>query len=79
MKIKTSPTEATAIVAYCRVSTEEQKLNGLGLEAQFAAIEDFAARTGASVVAHYHEAATGRKDNLKNRSELTRALVSAPG
>jgi DNA invertase Pin-like site-specific DNA recombinase len=77
MKSITTPTEATAIVAYCRVYTEEQKLHGLGLEAQFAAIEEYAARAGVPVVAHSHEAATRRKDALKNRPELTNALAHA--
>jgi DNA invertase Pin-like site-specific DNA recombinase len=57
------------------VSTDEQRLHGLGLEAQFAAIQEYAIRTGGCVVAHYHEAATGRRDTLKNRPELTKALA----
>jgi DNA invertase Pin-like site-specific DNA recombinase len=65
------------IVAYCRVSTDEQRLHGLGLEAQFAAIQEYATRAGSCVVAHYHEAATGRRDTLKNRPELTKALAHA--
>jgi DNA invertase Pin-like site-specific DNA recombinase len=72
-EIKAKP----SIVAYCRVSTEEQQLHGLGLEAQFAAIQEYAARHGGCVVAHYQEAATGRRDTLKNRPELVKALAHA--
>jgi hypothetical protein len=60
-----------------RVSTDEQQLHGLGLEAQFAAIQEYAARHGGCVVAHYQEAATGRRDTLKNRPELVKALAHA--
>jgi DNA invertase Pin-like site-specific DNA recombinase len=65
------------IVAYTRVSREEQRISGLGLEAQYAAIEEYARRSGARIVAAYREAATGRRDTLRNRPELVRALGHA--
>jgi DNA invertase Pin-like site-specific DNA recombinase len=42
---------AREIVAYCRVSSHEQGLLGLGMEAQLAAIREYADRSNARIVA----------------------------
>lgn len=59
------------VVAYLRVSTDEQVQSGLGLDAQRASVEDEAARRGWSV--HY-EVDEGVSGKLRNRPALDRAL-----
>ena len=72
-------TTATApIVAYLRVSTDRQGSSGLGLDAQRAAVEAFAASTGRPVVATFVEIASGKgADALDRRPELAKALKLA--
>jgi len=65
------------IVAYCRVSTQEQGINGLGMAAQRAAVSRFAAAFGCIIVASYEEVETGRKDRLDNRPQLIKAVAHA--
>jgi len=65
------------IVAYLRVSTKEQGLEGLGIAAQRATVTAFGARNGCPVVAWYEEVETGRKDGLANRPQLVRAVAHA--
>jgi DNA invertase Pin-like site-specific DNA recombinase len=69
-----APQMPTAVVAYHRVSTDKQKRSGLGLEAQQAATDAYAASIGARVVASYVETESGRKDA---RPQLARALAHA--
>ena len=66
------------VVAYCRVSTERQKRSGLGIEAQRAAIAQFAAAQGVVIIAEYVEAETGKgADALDRRPQLAAALATA--
>lgn len=60
------------ILGYYRVSTNQQGVSGLGLEAQRSAVADFARREGAEIVAHYTEVESGRHDD---RPELAKALA----
>lgn len=60
------------VVAYCRVSTEEQGRSGLGLDAQRAAIEAEVERRGWTLVRVVEEVASGAK---ANRSGLAEALA----
>src|SRR3954454_14515618 len=65
-------------VAYIRVSTGRQGKSGLGLEAQRAAIEAFAAGEGIAVAAWFTEVETGKgSDALDRRPELAKALATA--
>lgn len=59
------------VVAYLRVSTDEQVQSGLGLDAQRAAVEQEAARRGWSVTWEADEGVSGK---LRNRPALDRAL-----
>lgn len=65
------------LVAYRRVSTKQQGASGLGLDAQDAAIRSYAESTGCKIVATYTEVETGRKDDLKNRPQLVKAIGHA--
>lgn len=66
-------------VAYLRVSSREQGRSGLGLEAQRANIEAFAAREGLNVCAWFTEIESGKtvSDTLAARPQLAAALARA--
>jgi DNA invertase Pin-like site-specific DNA recombinase len=65
-------------VAYLRVSTQRQQRSGLGIEAQRAAIERFAASEGLTIIGEYTEAETGKgADALDRRPQLAAALAAA--
>lgn len=59
------------VVAYYRVSTARQSRSGLGLEAQRAAVEAYAASAGATIVAEFTEIESGKRSD---RQELAKAL-----
>lgn len=61
-------------IAYYRVSTQQQGVSGLGLEAQQKQVQDFAGRTGAAIVASYTEVESGKKTN---RVQLLEAIAEA--
>jgi DNA invertase Pin-like site-specific DNA recombinase len=60
------------VVAYLRVSTDEQVQSGLGLDAQRTAVEQEADRRGWSVTWEADEGVSGK---LRNRPALDRALA----
>ncbi|CAJ0892694.1 hypothetical protein AMST5_04241 [freshwater sediment metagenome] len=66
------------IVAYLRVSTQDQGRSGLGIEAQRAALERFAEAEGFAIVAEFVEVETGKgADALDRRPRLNAALAEA--
>jgi DNA invertase Pin-like site-specific DNA recombinase len=66
------------LVAYHRVSTASQGRSGLGLEAQRAAIQAFAATEGFSIVGEFTEVESGKgSDALERRPQLKAALKEA--
>ncbi|MBS0206766.1 MAG: recombinase family protein [Planctomycetes bacterium] len=62
------------IVAYYRVSTDRQGIRGLGIEAQQAAVEQYALVSNGNILAEYREAESGRKSD---RPQLREALKHA--
>ena len=66
-----------SVVAYFRVSTQLQGLDGFGMAAQRDAVSAFASRNGFPIVATYEEVETGRRDDLKNRPALVAAVAHA--
>lgn len=59
------------IVVYRRVSTAKQGQSGLGLDAQAAAIDEYARRVNAKIVATFTEVESGK---INERPELAKAL-----
>jgi DNA invertase Pin-like site-specific DNA recombinase len=65
-------------VAYLRVSTQQQQRSGLGIEAQRAAIERFAAAESLTIIEEYAEFETAKgADALDRRPRLAAALATA--
>jgi DNA invertase Pin-like site-specific DNA recombinase len=65
-------------VAYARVSTQAQGRSGLGLDAQVAAIDQFATREGFRIVEQFVEVETGKgADAIDRRPKLAAALKAA--
>jgi DNA invertase Pin-like site-specific DNA recombinase len=66
------------LVAYYRVSTQQQGRSGLGLEAQRKAVAAFAATEGFEITAEFTEVETGKGfDALDRRPQLKAALRAA--
>lgn len=65
------------VAAYVRVSTQEQKLHGLSLDAQKAKLAEYADNNGMKIVDWYvDEGVSGRK-LIRNRPELQRMIQDA--
>jgi len=62
------------VVAYYRVSTASQGRSGLGLDAQISAVEELVRRRGMSILCHFTEVESGRRND---RLELVAALAHA--
>lgn len=62
------------VFLYVRVSTEEQAVHGLSIEAQTAALEEWARANGHNVVDIYTDAGISARKPAKKRPELQRLL-----
>ncbi len=65
------------VVAYIRVSTKQQGASGLGLEAQEAAIAQYARQNHCRLLRTYREVETAKRDSLENRPALRDAISHA--
>ena len=70
-----SPEEIGRIVAYYRVSTKQQGISGLGLDAQRQAVERYARSKGWVISAEFTEVETGT--NKRQRTEIYNAIDTA--
>jgi DNA invertase Pin-like site-specific DNA recombinase len=78
MIIQAIETSVKPIVAYVRVSTNQQGRSGLGIEAQREALSRFAQSEGLDLVAEFAEVETGKgSDALDRRPQLAAALARA--
>jgi DNA invertase Pin-like site-specific DNA recombinase len=64
---------ALSLVAYYRVSTDQQGRSGLGLDAQKAAVAQYMATSKGTIIAEYEEVESGKRDD---RPQLAAALAS---
>ena len=69
MKSKNTEKCRRKLVAYYRVSTKGQERSGLGLEAQRAAVAEYARQNGGTVIAEYTETETGKRSDRPNLAE----------
>lgn len=65
------------VIAYMRVSTDEQGDSRLGLEAQRAVLVEYAARQGYRILWEYEEVASAKGHTLANRPVLDAAINEA--
>lgn len=65
------------VFLYVRVSTEEQAVHGLSIEAQTAALEEWARANGHKVVGTYIDAGISARKPATKRPELQRLLTDA--
>lgn len=66
--------DVTRVALYIRVSTEEQAMHGLSLEAQQAALEQYAHKNGYKIVGTYIDGGKTARKSLSRRVELARLL-----
>ncbi|MFI3202655.1 MAG: recombinase family protein, partial [Eubacteriales bacterium] len=64
----------TRIAIYIRVSTEEQHLHGLSLQAQRKALEEYANQMNYTVIDYYADEGISARKPMKYRKELLRLL-----
>lgn len=65
------------VAAYIRVSTTEQKMHGLSLEAQMRALEDYAEKHNLKIVEWYKDEGVSARKLIKKRKELQRMIHDA--
>ena len=63
------------VVTYLRVSTSEQALSGLGIDAQRATVADYAERKGLTILGEYCDEGISAK-SLKGRPAALAALTA---
>lgn len=66
--------DVTRVALYIRVSTEEQAMHGLSLEAQQAALEQYAHKNGYKIVGTYIDGGKTARKSLSRRVQLARLL-----
>lgn len=66
-----------AVAAYIRVSTQEQKLHGLSLDAQRAKLTDYAKSHNMRIVEWYEDEGVSGRKPIKSRPQLQRMIQDA--
>ena len=74
MKIEKSLGPVPRAALYIRVSTEEQAVHGLSIEAQREALDAWAEASGVQVAGHYIDAGISARKSAAKRPELQRLL-----
>lgn len=75
--IDTAFSKVELVAAYVRVSTQEQKLHGLSLDAQKMKLQEYANKNNMRIIEWYvDEGVSGRK-LIKNRPQLQRMIRDA--
>lgn len=74
MKIENKPLLAVQAALYIRVSTEEQAVHGLSIDAQREALDAWAAENRVRVSSHYVDAGISARKPASKRPELQRLL-----
>ncbi len=62
------------VAIYIRVSTEEQRINGLSIDTQKAALTEYATQHNMEIMNYYIDAGLSARKRLSNRKELLRLL-----
>ena len=70
-------TKIEPVAAYVRVSTQEQKLHGLSLDAQRMKLADYAEKNNMKIVEWYEDEGVSGRKLIKNRPELQRMIQDA--
>jgi DNA invertase Pin-like site-specific DNA recombinase len=65
------------VAAYIRVSTQEQKLHGISLDAQRAKLTEYAKANGMKIVEWYTDEGVSGRKLIRNRPELQRMIQDA--
>jgi len=65
------------VAAYIRVSTQEQKLHGISLDAQIEKLNDYAEKHNMKIVEFYKDEGVSGRKLIKNRPELQRMIQDA--
>lgn len=65
------------VAAYIRVSTQEQKLHGISLEAQMEKLSEYAEKHGMKIVEWYKDEGVSGRKLIKNRPALQRMIHDA--
>lgn len=65
------------VAAYIRVSTQEQKMHGISLEAQMQKLEEYAEANNMKIVEWYKDEGVSGRKLIKNRPELQRMIRDA--
>lgn len=65
------------VAAYIRVSSEEQKLHGISLDAQIMKLEEYAAKNNLKIVEWYKDEGVSGRKLIRKRPELQRMLHDA--
>lgn len=65
------------VAAYIRVSTQEQKMHGISLEAQMQKLEEYAAANNMKIVEWYKDEGVSGRKLIKKRPQLQRMIKDA--